>query len=329
MGLEIEVLSWSELVAVCGSPGKAKRQLRDGVYRRVIRNTYVLADVEDTPQTRLAALKKVVPADSVLSHWTALFALGLDVLPRDAKGPDLLDLTAPRERRLATRKGVRTHIALVEDEDLCELDGLLLVSPARAFVDVARSYGLVEGVACGDAALRAGLTTIDLVEEAVDRAGGLRWVSLARAAVGHLDERSESLMESRLRVGFVVAGGPRMRAQVDLYDEQGGHRGRCDLFLAGVCVEYDGKASRLEEVPFTGDRERGNGIAGLEVEVRRFTGTMYYRSTPAQRLRVLTEALRIAAGRPRPRLRFGPDTLRAPKWRPPLTRADRQARRTA
>lgn len=327
---ELEVLRWRELCAVAGSPGKARGLLADGIYRKVLYDAYVGRDVPDDVTTRCAALRRVLPADVVLSHWTALWACGLDVLPRDRTRQDVLDVTIARGRQLEDRPGLRPHTACVPDEELCEVQGFLVVSGSRAFVDIARLSGVTEGVAAGDAALRAGLTTGVLIEESLDRAGGLRWVTLARTALEHLDGRSESLMESRLRVDFVLAGGPRMPAQVDLYDDLGGHRGRSDLFLDGVSVEYDGRASRLEKVKFTGDRSRGNDVSDLEVEVRRFSGAMYYRTTPAQRLATLMSALRIAQGRTRPRLRFGPDTLRPARLRPLPTRAELgQARRTA
>lgn len=314
--------AWAELVAFAGSADKARALVRDGVYRKVLRDAYVLADVEDSTATRLAALRRTVPSGIVLSHWTGLWVLGLDVLPRDRADVELLDLTTDRGLRLARRQGVRTHSALVTDEDLCEVGGLRFVSAARAFVDVARSYGVVEGVACGDAALRAGATTVDRIEAALDRAGGLRWVTRAREALGHLDGRSESLMESRLRVGFVLAGGPRMPAQVDLYDEDGRHRGRTDLFLRGVAVEYDGRKERLERERFGADRARGNDLADLEVEVRRFSADLYYKTTPGQRLAVLHRALAVAEGRSRSRLRFGRDTLPLPALRPLPTVAE-------
>ncbi len=317
---------WPELVAFAGSADRAKHLVRDGIYRRVLRNAYVLADVPDDAMTRLAALTRVVPPGVVVSHWAALWAHGLDVLRRDAAGAELIDLTTGRGLRLADRCGLRRHSALVDDEDLCEHNGLLIVSAARAFVDVARTYGLVEGVACGDAALRAGLTTLDRIEASVERAGGLRWVTRARAGVEHLEPRSESLMESRLRVGFVLAGGPRMPAQIDLYDDLGGHRGRADLFLDGVAVEYDGRQERLLRPKFAHDRQRGNGLADLEVEVRRFSADDIYRRSAASRLRTLTAALEIASRRTRPRLRFGEDTLRAPRLRPLATRAEGAAR---
>lgn len=282
MGIgDIEVLSRAELIALAGSPAKARALIADGIFRRVLHDAYVARDAPDDVTTRCAALHKVLPPYVLLSHWSGLRVQGLDVLPRDADRVDLLDITVPRDRQIQTRSGIRSHIAYVPDEEICEV-------------------------------------------------GGLRWVTRAREAVRHLDGRSESLMESRLRVGFVLAGGPRMRTQIDLYDDNGIHCGRSDLYLDGVSVEYDGRDSRLEQVRFTGDRSRGNRISDLAVEVRRFTGSLYYQSTPAQRLAVLLSALRIASGRKRPRLRFGRDTLRPPQLWPLPTRAETdQARRTA
>ena len=155
--MDIEVLSWKGLIAVCGSVEKARRLLRDGVYRRELHDAYVLGTVPESLETKVACLRKVVPPDVALSHWAALWMLGLDVLPRDKGRATLLDLTTDRERHLLARPGLRTHCARLTDDDLYEVNGILVVSAARGVVDVARKFGFSEGVACGDAALRAGV----------------------------------------------------------------------------------------------------------------------------------------------------------------------------
>jgi hypothetical protein len=227
--MDLEVLGWQELIAVCGSAEKARRMLREGTYRRELHDAYVLATVAEGLETLTACLRKVLPPDVALSHWAALWVLGLDVLPRDKNRNDLLDVTVDRERHLLARPGLRTHCARLTGDDLYEVNGILVVSAARAVVDVGRTFGLTEGVACGDAALRAGATTVDRIEQVLARSAGLRGVVRARAVIPHLEPRSESLMESRLRIGFVLAGGPRMRAQVDLYDNEG------SIEAAGTC----------------------------------------------------------------------------------------------
>ena len=108
----------------------------------------------------------------------------------------------------------------------------------------------------------------------------------------------------------------------DLYDDLGGHRGRGDLYLNRVLVEYDGRAERLERARFTHERQRGNGVSDLAVEIRRFCADDMFRRTPHQRLQTLLRALELAQERSRPRLRFGADTLRPPRLRPVPTRAD-------
>ena len=311
----VQVLLRSELVDVCGTPRKARTAVTRGHYRQVLFGAYVEATVADDPATRAAAARRVLPPDVALSHWAALWVLGLDVLPRDASGLDLLDVTVPRGRHLVVRRGLRPHTALLPDHELCEVAGSLVVTAERAFVDVVRTFGLVEGVAAGDAALRGGATTPELIEAAVEGARGLRRVTVARAALPHLEPRSESLMESRLRVGFVLEGGPRMSAQVDLSDEQGSPCGRADLFLDGVVVEYDGREARLERARFTHDRRRGNAFADLAVEVRRFSADDYYKTSSRYRLRQLQRALELARER-RPRYVFGRDTLPAPRLSP-------------
>jgi hypothetical protein len=319
-----EVLTWRELAETCSSPDAARAAVARGDFRRVLHDAYVRAGTPDDPVTRAAALRRVLPWDVALSHWAALWALGLDVLPRDKNKVEHLDVTVPRGRHLERRPGLRPHCALLPHHELCEVNGLLVVSAERAFVDVARTFGLVEGVACGDAALRAGATTNGLIDAAVEGARALRRVTVARAAVLHLEPRSESLMESRLRVEFVLAGGPRMQAQVDLSDELGTPCGRADLFLDGVVVEYDGRDARLERDRFTHDRRRGNAFANLAVEVRRFSADDYYKVPARQRLRELERALELARER-RPRYTFGRDTLPAPRLSPPPTLASLRA----
>jgi hypothetical protein len=323
--MDLRVRTWQELVDELGSRHHAEEALREGEVWRVLHGVYAPRALADTPSTRWAAARVVLPDHVVPSHWTALWALGLDVLPRDRTGRDLLDVLVPRGLHLEPRPGLRPHSALVTDEDLVEVGGLLVVSAARAFVDVARGFGVIEGVACGDAALRAGATTVDRIDEAVDRAAGLKGVVAAREAVPLLDGRSESLMESRFRVDLVLEGGLRMHPQVDLYSEDGEHRGRADLFLDGVVLEYDGRKERLEKERFVSDRRRQGGLADLGVEIRRVTGGDYYKTTPAYRLAMVLRALDVARRRTDARWCLGPDTLRAPRLRPLPTVAQRKA----
>lgn len=267
-GVDVEALRWHELVGRAGSPKLARRLVRDGAYRRVLRGVYVDAVHEDGPEVRSRCLHRLLPAGVALSGRTALWALGVDVLPPDG----VLDVTSARGRHLERRPGVRPWTAALPTCELVRLpSGLLAVSPARAFVDVARREPLVEAVAVGDAVLRSGAASADQLQVAVGRAAGLRGVLAARSALLHLEPRSESQGESRLRMRLVLGGLPRPEAQVDWYDEHGEHLARVDLLLEGLALEYDGREQRLRKTVFADDRQRQNVLIDRGVELRRFT----------------------------------------------------------
>lgn len=319
---DIEVLTWRELTGVAGSPDRARGLVADGLYRRVLHGVYVEDLVPDTPELRCEALRVALPSGVVLSGRTSLWAMGVDVLPADGQ----LDVTTGRGKHLEHRPGVVPHSALLPDCELVDLpSGWVAVSAARGFVDVARREHLVEAVALGDAVLRSGAATVEQLATSVDRAGGLRGIVTARSVLPHLEPRSESQGESRLRMGLVLGGLPRPEAQVDYYDVHGQHVARVDLVLDGVLLEYDGREQRLLKAVFGRDRRRQNALADRGAELRRYVSDDV---APARREWLCAEvrrAVRAAATRPQPALLRGPDTLRAPRLSPLPTRADRQA----
>lgn len=309
----VEVLSWAELVARAGSRGRAEREVRDGLHRRVVRGYYVAADVEDSPQVRCTALRRALPAGVALAGRTSLWALGVDVLPRD----ELLHVVTARGRHLEPRPGLRPWAALLPDCELVDLpSGLVAVSAPRAFVDVARRETLVEAVALGDAVLRSGAATAQQLEAAVRRAARLKGVVRARAVLPHLEPRAESQGESRLRMRLVLGGLPRPEAQVDLYDDSGLHLARVDLLLAGALLEYDGRDRDIAR-----DARRQNALVDLGGHVRRYVSEDVGAGSAAVLCADVARAVRQAPVLP-PGLRRGPDTLRKPRLEPLPTRAD-------
>jgi hypothetical protein len=323
--MEIEVLSWRELVKRVGSRRSADTALLDGSWWRVLRDAYVEWFHDDTPAVRAAALRKVLPNDVALSGRAAAWVLGLDVLAASGQ----LDVNVPRGRHLQPRPGMTPHSAALPDHELCEINGLLVVSAARAFVDVARRESLTEAVAFGDAVLRSGAATLEQIEASLALARSLRNVRAARAVVPHLEPRSESPMESRLRMKLVLGGLPRPQAQFDMYDEHGTHAGRGDLHLEGVVLEYDGREERLKKEKFSADRRRRSRIAELGVEIREFTSPDVYGRSAASLVAEVVRAIELAKGRDRGRLRSGRDTLPRPKLMPLPTRAEPRRRAAA
>lgn len=318
-----DVCDWPGLVSRAGSPRRARTLVASGEWRRVVQGAYAPWWLVDGPEVRAAALRKVLPPDAALSHRSALWALGLDLLDGDR-----LDVTVPRDRRLVGRPGLRVHTARLADEELCLVGGLLVVSAARAVVDVLRSEPLVEAVAVTDAVLRSGAARLGTVDEVLDRSRGLRGVRQARRALAHVDARSESLMESRLRTALVLGGLEGVESQVDLYDDSG-HAGRIDLVVQGVLCEYDGREPHLLEAAFVRERRRQSRLLEAGAELRRFTAADVYRRSPQDLAHEVLRAARLVQARPPVRLRRGPDTLRPPARRPLPTLAEQREGRAA
>lgn len=319
----MDVVTWQQLVREAGSRRVAERLVREGRWWRVVRGAYAPVELPDDLRTRAAALRAVLPDGALPSRRTALWLLGLDVLR------DRLDVSVGRGRALLDRPGLRVTSCDLPVEDLVLVDGVLCLSAARAFADVAREESLVEAVVLGDAVLRSGAATEQSLVEAVERAAGLRGVVRARTALPHLEPRSESPMESRFRMRLVLGGVPRPQAQFDVYDDAG-HVGRGDLHLRGVVLEYDGRAARLDKEVFVAERRRQTRIAETGLELRRFTSADVYERPAAAVCAEVLRAVEQAAQRDRSRLRTGPDTLRRPFLVPLPTLAEqRSAARTA
>jgi hypothetical protein len=316
--MAIEVLSRKELVRRAGNEAKARLLVREGAWRKVFRDAYVAAHVPDDTSTRVAALRAVLPSDVAVSHRTALWLYGCDVLG------SAVQFTVPRGRHLVRREGFEPWSALLPGHELCEVGGLLVVSAARAVVDVARRDELVEAVVVADVALRRGVTSAALLTRAVEDARGLRYVEKARTMLPHVEPRSESHMETRLRMRLVLGGVPRPEAQWDVYTDEG-HLGRADLFVEGVLIEYDGRAARLNKEVFVADRRRASRLLDTGLELRRFTSADYYRRPAPAVCADVFRALELARGKSFPSLRTGPDTLPRPKRRPWPTRAQLRA----
>jgi len=310
--MEFEVWGRAELMALAGSPARARALVREGAVRRVLRNAYVGSEHEDTVEVRVAAVRRSLPPDTAVTGRAALWMLGVDVFERNA----LVDVVVPRGRNLRPQAGLRQHSALVGEAELHEHHGLLLVSPARVIIDAARLEAVHEAAVLGDASLRAGVTTPELLVQALEPAKGLRGVLSARLVLPLLNPRIESPMESRVRVELALAG-VETEAQTDLYDD-GRHLGRADLHVRGVVLEYDGLVAHTSRPAFTRDRRRHTAFSDAGLEVRRFSADDCYLRSRAALVQDVCRALLVAQGKTSRGSR-GPDTQRPPSLWPPVT----------
>ncbi len=149
--------------------------------------------------------------------------------------------------------------------------GFPATSPLRTCFDLAARLPLLEAVIALDQALAMGLVELPALEEYVESHARANGSVQARRAVALAEPRSESPMETRLRLLLVLNGLPRPETQAELRTPAGRFVARVDLFYPepGLALEYDGENHRDRMVD---DNRRQNGIQELGVKVLRYTG---------------------------------------------------------
>lgn len=242
-------------LAEARSAGLTPRQLQGRAWRRIGTGLYVWTERPLQPKDRLVAAFRRLPSEAAFSGCTAAWLHGLDLPPCDP-----IEVVIPRAAGVAARSGILVHRANLEASDVVVRHGLRATSIRRTLADLARRVDPVEVVVLIDAALCKRLLAIDDLTEP------RRLRKLALLA----DGRSESPMESRLRVLLIRSGLPRPESQVELYDGGGLRLARVDLFYpaARLIIEYDGGTHRDSLVA---DNRRQNRLLAAGYRLLRFT----------------------------------------------------------
>lgn len=235
------------------------RQLDGPAWRRLWRDVYVHRDVPDDPRTRMLALGLVVPRGSVVSGPSAAWLHGADVQPAGAP----VEVTVPRETRMASRRGVRIYRSEIEPEDVRCVARIRVTSPIRTAFDTARrpfpAGDPTEAVVVADALAHLELITPEQLAAYAEQSRFAGWNGVRKVAgvAAHVEPLSESPQESRLRMRLVRAGLPRPMAQLRIHTDAAVYRVDLAYPAERVAIDYDGEchATRREA-----DAERHNRI---------------------------------------------------------------------
>jgi hypothetical protein len=266
--------------------------LKSPRYRRLFSGVYVDARADVTTELLARGAALVLPEGAVVGGTTAALLLGADVRQF---GDDLVYVVTARADQMR-RRGVRSTAALLESGDVVEVHGTPCLSPVRTAFDLARNRWVVEAVVGVDAMLnRGGCSFDDLSDYIADRPGwrGIRW---ARTAMTYAEPLSESVMETRQRMGLVLAGLPRPRAQVEISEPSGALVARLDLGYEEwkVGLDYDGE---VHGTSWRQDLERQERIRDLGWWHRRYT-SMHARDGWTQMVGQVRAALLASGWRP-------------------------------
>ncbi|PPJ29684.1 hypothetical protein C5E45_12445 [Nocardia nova] len=220
-----------------------RRRCAIGSWRRVRRGAYaeasLLAELDDVARHRLAvaALLPEMAADAVVSHQSAAVMLGAPMSPALL---DRVHVTRNRRHGGRIKPNLKVHCAPVTV--VAERQGLLVTSPARTVIDLARTLPFESAVVVGDALAREFGVTAPALARELACARGRRGVDGARHVIGFLDPRSGGVEHSRIRVLLRLLGFPPAAAGGVIHADDGRVLGTADLYLGrtGVVLEVDG-----------------------------------------------------------------------------------------
>ena len=232
--------------------GIERWHLRGKRWTRLAHGIYVATAAAESPIVQLEGARRRVPEVAAFSGLTAAWLHGLDVPPCDP-----IEVTIPREAGVAGRAGMRVRRSPLPATDVVVVRGFRATSILRTLSDLSRRLPLTEAVVIVDAALHAHRVT-------------LAQIAALRRVARYAEPKSESPMETRLRMLLVLAGLPRPQAQVPIHDANGRLIGRPDLYYEKqrLGLEYDGGGHRTRMAE---DNERQNRLLNAGVRLLRFT----------------------------------------------------------
>lgn len=249
------------------------KQLKSGLFRRVLRNVYADPSLAIDHQLRARAAALLMPAEAAIGGRSAAAWWGAPF----SSATDPVLVVAPRGCPWDGPTGVRVHKSGLGPRDVVVSDeGVRITTPRRTAWEVATLEPLMAAVALLDGMLFAGrtredgLTEADLVAEVVARRG--QWRS-ARAAklLPLVDGRAMSSPESRVRVACHLGGLPHPVPQYAVC-KGGVVLGTVDLAWpeAKLAVEYEG-AYHFDELQIRKDDGRYEGMVAAGWRVIRLS----------------------------------------------------------
>jgi very-short-patch-repair endonuclease len=193
----------------------------------------------DTRENRLAAARLVIPSHGVLCGLTAAWIYQADV----RRGDDLdVQVGFPEGKRIRNQSGLVVSQETLAPVDVWRIDGVNVTSPVRTAFDCLRLLRGRERLVVADALTHLGVTSVDELRAYFDTKRRLRNLRIAQRLLDDIEPKSESPMETRLRLVIVDGGLPRPEAQWEIKNAAGVVMWRLDLAYPAekVAVEYDG-----------------------------------------------------------------------------------------
>jgi hypothetical protein len=249
------------------------RQLKSGVFRKVLHNVYADPSLDHDHRLRARAAALLMPPGAAIGGRSAAAWWGAPF----SSVTDPVLVVAPRGCPWDGPTGVRVHKSGLGPRDVVlSQDDVRITSPRRTAWEIATLEPLMTAVALLDGLLFAGssrddgLTEADLIAEVLGRRG--QWRSTRAAKLLPLvDGRAMSPPESRVRVACHLAGLPHPEPQFEV-SVSGVFLGQVDLAWpeAKLIVEYEG-AYHFDELQIVSDDARYEALVAAGWRVIRLS----------------------------------------------------------
>ncbi|MCW2741291.1 MAG: hypothetical protein JWR45_1713 [Blastococcus sp.] len=217
--------------------GARRRQIAaDGL--RLSRGLYLSSVIPPTLHERCRAWSTVLPPGAAFGLGTAAELYGVPT----HRPPDV-HVVLRAQRVLPQRRGLRVHVRQLQEEDVAQIDGILVTSPAQTYLDLAGRVSAAELVVVGDALLRDGHLRPEELAHRLARADRVRGVVRARACAPLLTPLAMSRPESLMRYWLTSSDLPEPDVQVPVHDRWGREVAHADLGYPRwkVALEYEGR----------------------------------------------------------------------------------------
>jgi hypothetical protein len=240
--------------------GVTRRQLAGDRFRRVFRRVYVSAALPDSMELRCRAALLVVPTGSVFCGVTAARLYGV---PLPETGDHVHLALPPGTKTLPQAHGIVVHRYGLRLDQMRKVRGFPVVRPERLFLELAANLDRIDLIIAGDHLLGRGWTDLARLQQSVAASPPRRGLGPARTALPHLEPKTDSPMETRLRMIIVDAGLPRPVANVDVFDPSGIWIARPDLSYPGlkIALDYEGSHHRTDARQYRSDLTRDDQLA--------------------------------------------------------------------
>lgn len=169
-----ELLGRPFLLSEARRAGISRQVLRGRRFRQLFRSVYAAACVPECMETRVDAVRLVLPAGAELSHATAALLRGLPV-----PASNTLHVTVPVAAQGPRVAGIHVHHG---SAPAVRREGRLLSTPTANFLELAETLSLVDLVILGDAMVRHRFVTCEELVRAAASTGRRRGVRMARRA---------------------------------------------------------------------------------------------------------------------------------------------------